>query len=389
LTSPELAAAEQQRSVGVDLLRGICVLLVTLHHIHLRFKLNKFPVAQLLPEPVARVLFWSGYFAVITFFVISGFLITSMSLRRWSSLDRIRLSQFYWLRFARIVPCLVLLVLVLSVLHLAQATGFVIPAERVSLGRAVLAALTFHLNWLEGRYGYLPGGWDVLWSLSVEEVFYLSFPALCLLLRSRSARGAGSVRWLLVPLLALIVIGPFQRVALGGRVPWQEYAYLACMDGIAWGCLAALLSARLQLGQRVLRLLLALGSAAIALVVVFRNLALNRLLQGVGLEISVLELGVALLLIALAQGVGRTLLARGTGWLRLVGRCSYEIYLTHMLVILGLMPLIVARQPPTSWLLAWYLLLLTASIALGWIVHAVYSEPLNRALRSRYPAVPC
>jgi peptidoglycan/LPS O-acetylase OafA/YrhL len=370
---------EQHRSAGIDVIRGICVLLVTLHHIHLRFKFNGVAVKELLPEPFARVLFWSGYFAVITFFVISGFLITSVSLRRWGSLDRLSLRQFYWLRFARIAPCLALLVLVLSALHLAQATGFVIPPERASLGRAVLAALTFHVNWLEGHRGYLPGCWDVLWSLSVEEVFYLSFPVLCLVLRD--------VRWLLAPLLALIIIAPFNRMALAGRDPWQDYAYLSCMDGIALGCLAALFAARSgqRLGLGVLRTMMALGIAAVSLIVVFRRLPLSQGLQAVGLGVSVLELGVALILIALSRGVGSTMLARGTGWVRAVGRWSYEIYLTHMLVVLGLVPFIVESKPAPPWVLVWYALLLVSSVALGWAVHDVYSEPLNRALRSRRP----
>ena len=38
-----------------------------------------------------------------------------------------------------------------------------------------------HLNWLEARTGYLPAAWNVLWSLSVEEAFYLAFPLLCML----------------------------------------------------------------------------------------------------------------------------------------------------------------------------------------------------------------
>jgi peptidoglycan/LPS O-acetylase OafA/YrhL len=368
---------EPPRSAGIDVLRGSCVLLVTLHHIHLRFKFNGFDVRALLPEPVARVVFWSGYFAVITFFVISGFLITSVSLRRWASLGRVSWQEFYWLRFARIGPCLLLLVLSLSVLHLAQANGFVIDPERASLGRAVLAALTFHVNWLEGHHGYLPGGWDVLWSLSVEEVFYLAFPVVCLGLRS--------VRALLVPLLALIVIGPFNRAMLAGQVPWEDYAYLSCLDGIAFGCLAALLSAHRQLSRSVLRSMMALGSAAVALVVVFRSSVPSRVLHSVGLGVSVLELGVALVLVALSQGVGSTLLARGTGSMRGVGRCSYEIYLTHMLVVLGLMPFIKTSRPEAAWVPVWYLVLLVASIALGWVVHHFYSEPSNRALRSRYP----
>lgn len=370
------ASTEPQRSDGIDVLRGLCVVLVTLHHIHLRFKLNRYDMSALLPEPVARVLFWSGYFAVITFFVISGFLITSLSLRRWPSLDRISWRQFYWLRFARIAPCLLLLVLLLSVLHLARANGFVIPPERASLGRAVLAALTFHVNWLEGHHGYLPGGWDVLWSLSVEEVFYLAFPALCLGLRS--------VRWLLLPLLGLIAIGPSYRAALAGQTPWQEYAYFSCMDGIAFGCLAALLTARQRLSRRALRSMLALGGAAVGLIVVFRGSGLSHELHRLGLGVSVLELGVALILIALAQGIGSTLLASGTGALRSVGRWSYEIYLTHMLVVLGLVPSIVASKPAAAWIPVCYGALLVASIALGWVVHRIYSEPLNRALRSRH-----
>jgi len=375
-----LTSLAPQRSAGIDVLRGLCVLLVTLHHIHLRFKLNRFDVKTLLPEPVARVAFWSGYLAVITFFVISGFLITSLSLRRWTSLDQLSWRQFYWLRFARIAPCLLLLVLLLSGLHLVGASGFVIPSDRPALWRTALAALTFHLNWLEGRHGYLPGGWDVLWSLSVEEAFYLSFPALCLGLRR--------VRWLLVPLLALIIIGPFYRLSLAGQEPWEEYAYLSCMDGIAFGCLAALLTAHHRLGSRVLRSMMALGSAAVLLIVVFRRSALSRGLEQVGLGISVLELGVALILLALSQGVGSTVVARGTGWMRSVGRCSYEIYLTHMLVILGLMPFITTSKPEGAGIAAWYAALLLSSVALGWAVHHVYSEPLNRALRARRRSLP-
>ncbi|MEO8181768.1 MAG: acyltransferase [Deltaproteobacteria bacterium] len=374
-----LTSIEPQRSAGIDVLRGLCVLLVTLHHIHLRFKLKRFDVGALLPEPVAQVVFWSGYFAVITFFAVSGFLITTLSLRRWTSLDRISWREFYWLRFARIAPCLLLLVLLLSVLHLVQANGFVIRPEHTSLWRAVLAALTFHVNWLEGQHGYLPGGWDVLWSLSVEEVFYLSFPAMCVGLRS--------VKGLLVPLLALIVIGPFNRTALAGQKgPWEEYAYLSCMDGIAFGSLAALLMAHRRLGLRILRSMMVLGIAAVSLIVVFRSSVLSRALHQVGLGISVLELGVALILIALAEGIGSTVLARGTGWMRSVGRCSYEIYLTHMLVILGLMPFISASKPKAVWIPIWYVALLISTVALGWVVHQVYSEPLNRALRSRRPS---
>ena len=52
--------------------------------------------------------------------------------------------------------------------------------KAVGLPRALFSALTFHLNWLEAKTGYLPANWDVMWSLSVEEMFYLFFPLVCL-----------------------------------------------------------------------------------------------------------------------------------------------------------------------------------------------------------------
>ena len=181
------------RLAGVDVLRGLSVLLVVLHHIHLRFKFNKYPVDDVLPETLNQVLFWSGYYAVITFFVISGFLITRLSIRRWEALGSIHAGRFYGMRMARILPCLLLILLVLSVLHFLEVQGFVMNPEKASLGRGLFAALTFHMNWLEGQRGWLPGAWDVLWSLSVEEVFYLLFPLVCLAFRKREATPLAAV----------------------------------------------------------------------------------------------------------------------------------------------------------------------------------------------------
>src|SRR6202021_2773473 len=105
-----------------------------------------------------------------------------ITLKRWGALPSINVRDFYLLRLARIGPLLLALLAVLSLLHFAGLKDFVVSARTGGLGRALLAALTFHVNVLEARRGYLPGNWDVLWSLSVEEMFYLFFPPICWLL---------------------------------------------------------------------------------------------------------------------------------------------------------------------------------------------------------------
>jgi len=372
----EKLLSTDHRVQSIDVLRGLAVILVVLHHIHLRFKIKHYDVATLLPESLGNVLFWSGYYAVIAFFVMSGFLITSLSLRRWGTLDKISLPAFYRLRVARIVPCLLLLIAVLSALHLAGFTDYFLNPDRVPLVRVVAAALTFHINWLEGTRGYLPGNWDVLWSLSVEEVFYLAFPLLCLALRRE--------RWVLLGIFALIVIGPVNRTLLEGRDPWMDYAYLSCMDGIAFGCLAAWVSARTQWSRSAVRIAMGSGVAAILLIVVFRTQTVGLGLTQVGLNVTVLELGVALVLYALANGVGNKVLSRGTGLIQLAGRSSYEIYLAHMFVIFGLMhpfKALFGESPPGAAYPVAYVIMLALSIALGFAVSRWYSEPLNHRLR--------
>lgn len=365
----------QQRLAGVDVLRGISVLLVTLHHIHLRFRLNGFDVEAALPAPVNQVLFWSGYYAVMIFFVISGFLITGLSIRRWGELRHVHAGRFYAMRAARILPCLVLLLLVSSGLHLAGVHGFVIDPARASLPQAAWSALTFHLNYLEGHHGYLPGNWDILWSLSVEETFYLVFPLACLLLRRDGL--------LLAVLASLLVLGPINRTLLADQEPWGQYAYLCCMDGIAFGCLAAMACARWRLGSKFLGRALLAGALLAGAVILFCNEDSHTGLARYGFNVTLLEFGVALMLLALGSGVGNQLLSRGTGWLRHIGRSSYEIYLVHMLVVLGLMNLFRSWQAPTSTIPLWYGAMLVGSLLLGHAVSRWYSEPLNARLRGQ------
>ncbi|MGC2419604.1 MAG: acyltransferase, partial [Candidatus Acidiferrales bacterium] len=220
---PVNPARSWTRLDGVDLLRSLAIFFVLMNHVNMRLMSAKVPYTAGLPRELVSSLIWNAQYGVQIFFAVSGFLITSTALRRWGTLSRVSLRDFYVLRFARIAPLLLSLLAVLSILHVANIHDFVIPATRASLGRALFAALTFHVNVLEARHGYLPGNWDVLWSLSVEEVFYLFFPLACVLLRR--------TKWLVAFLLAFVALGPFARTVWShGNPVWQEYSYLGGMD---------------------------------------------------------------------------------------------------------------------------------------------------------------
>ena len=226
----------------IDLLRGFSILGVVLLHASLWLSFGDVQVGAGLPKWLRYVLFSQGGNGVSLFFAISGFLITWTSIQRFGSLQRLAPARFYRIRFARIAPMLLLLLAVLSVLHLAHVEHFRIKPKVGSLPHALFAALTFQLNWYEAVHGWLPAVWTVLWSLSVEEVFYLVFPLACFaLLRVRWTRALYPLM-----LLALVAFGPFARTPwYTANDIWLYQSYWGNVDNIALGCLFAMLAHRL------------------------------------------------------------------------------------------------------------------------------------------------
>jgi peptidoglycan/LPS O-acetylase OafA/YrhL len=389
-----VAQRTEKRVPGIDLVRGLCIVAVVLHHINLRIHFRDSSLGQLIGPAANRALFWNGYYGVRIFFVISGFLITSWSLKRWGRLSQLNAGQFYQMRFARIAPCLAALLLVLAAMDRTGVPRFIINTQHTSLGRALIAALTFHVNWLEARTGYLPASWDVLWSLSVEEVFYVFFPLLCTLLRKQA--------FLIGMLLCFVLVGPFARVRIQNEL-WADYGYLSCMDGIALGCLAAMVAAKITLGNKANLVFRISGTVLVLLITIFRGIASRLAFYKAGLDVTLIGIGTALLVVALQQNseseaarqepsgirarpfsLSRVFRAlyRATALLRWFGRNSYEVYLTHMFAVWAMVALFLHFHQSIHLAPLWFIGTVALAGVVGYAVAHFYSEPLNRRVRA-------
>ncbi|HVQ17726.1 MAG TPA: acyltransferase, partial [Actinomycetes bacterium] len=160
---------------GLDGIRAIAVMGVLLFHLP----------AELLP---------GGFLGVDVFFVLSGFLITSLLLQEVTETRRIAFKAFYLRRARRLLPALFAVLLVTTVLALTVARD-----AAAQLRHDILAALTYTTNWwylIDDRSYFdvtgRPPLLQHLWTLAIEEQFYLVWPAVFLFTWRRwGSRGVG------------------------------------------------------------------------------------------------------------------------------------------------------------------------------------------------------
>jgi peptidoglycan/LPS O-acetylase OafA/YrhL len=317
----------------------------------------------------------NGNYGVTMFFVISGFLITQHTLQRSGSLAQIKLKDFYIRRIARIMPCLVLLVAMVSVLGSLGLQPFINQSpngEEVSYAVTVLSALSFWMNLLIIEYGWVNYALGVLWSLSVEEVFYLAFPVLCLAL----GRGKGFI----VFLLAVIAYAPyFRALHFGEESGAYLYHYFSSFDGIAIGCLTAMYAQHFKgaiYNQKMIVAVTAFLMTALYFYAPIKEVSTWG--------ISVFALLTALLIFCFSQEPKvkpASYTARSLVW---IGQRSYEMYLFH-LIVLGLMKVVYF---PKDTLAAEKLMLLPvyfiAVFILSWAIEKYYSTRLNLKIRQSW-----
>jgi peptidoglycan/LPS O-acetylase OafA/YrhL len=209
-----------RRAPALDGLRTIAILAVVLYHLH-------------VPQ------FEGGFIGVTVFFVLSGFLITTLLLGERRRTGRVRLGSFWRKRLLRLYPAL--LVFVAVGLLLWNWVGDYKGAS-FSAGEAGVIALTYTGNLFRAFWDTTQGVFAHTWSLSMEEQFYLVWPPVLVLLATLRTRR----RWLLAG-LGVLVVGASAaswasyRTPSGGATPDVYFSPVLGVVPLAIGCALALL----------------------------------------------------------------------------------------------------------------------------------------------------
>ncbi len=295
---------------SLDGLRAFAVLVVMAHHAYVPF-------------------FTGGALGVDVFFVLSGFLITSILLEEWERNSDIGLRRFYVRRVLRLFPALAAFLIFIQLYSLAFLRG----ARFWDTEKSIAAVLFYVANWVRAFELVNMGNLSHAWSLSIEEQFYLIFPLLLLLvLRARVER-----RWLFAGLVAAIVILALHRAFL-----WTGPASAARIyngsdtrfDELLTGCATAVGLDAGMFASAKMRTILRFALSPLILFVVLMiadPLSPERLCKFGWPAIELAVAGIILWLVLCAHSPLHKLLElRPAVW---TGRISYGLYLWHVPIV--------------------------------------------------------
>ena len=300
---------------ALDGLRGIAVTLVVAFH------------AFGIPR--------DGFLGVDLFFVLSGFLITSLLLGERASRGRISLSRFYVRRALRLLPALLVFLAVSLVVHI------IVAGARHELALAVVldqlrdsAIAAFYVsNFVLAGNGIdaLPTGLSHLWSLAAEEQFYLLWPALLVCGLARHRRWAGIA---LMAAIAFVALRQFQLVLSGVPGHRLDFGPDTRSGSILVGCLFAVLRANESGARRVARI--ARVGLPLALVLSYAIVVadLGRTLYLGPLTLFAFCAGMVIVAVLDERCALRRWLSQRP--LVYLGRLSYSLYLWHMPIFAAL-----------------------------------------------------
>ena len=310
-----------------------------------------------------------GRFGVNIFFALSGYLITSLLIREQENNGYISLKLFYLRRILRILPPMYAVLFVAACFFWSTD-----QLHGVTIG-GVCSQIFYYQNYYHGG-GVLPG-LGLLWSLAVEEHFYIFFPPLMIILISR-VRDYARISAVLLTICGVVLCWRCCVVAfMPEGLRWARDATDTRCDSILFGCVLACLqqttlrSSIFLTKRRLERFILPISVATMLLTFVVRNPVfretLRYSLQGIALIpwlYYVVEYP--------ETRLGRLL---NTPALRFLGLLSYSLYLVHYVVIVEL-------QKVIGNALICAVLGFGISIFLAMIIRASIERPLEK-LRAR------
>jgi peptidoglycan/LPS O-acetylase OafA/YrhL len=294
-----------ERNSFIDRLRGVAILIVLFGH-SLRYG---YSWIEVFPSWLATHVVEGSFYGVSIFFAISGYLITGKFIRPASEVLHVDPRDFYIKRIGRIIPPLTLLMVTSAAIAIAMGASL----RGTDLAKGAIWIMQFDFGSASTVIPHTESSWDPLWSLSVEETFYVFLPLVALLV--------ASTRALVVCLFAAVIAGLFYKTTGG-----SQYAFFGAFDQLAIGGLAAIYapSLRTRLSDRSSQALRWLGVAAIT--ALYFTTSFNQ-----PYWTTCVAVGAAIYIIGSpTKPLASTLLLR---IVERFGVLSYEIYLSHMVLL--------------------------------------------------------
>ena len=305
-----------------------------------------------------------GYVGVDVFFVISGFLITSLMLREVAATGRLSLARFYGRRARRILPASAL-VLIVTTLAGYHWLGFLRGGE-VAADATWAALFAANLRFAGQGVDYLasqaaPSPMQHFWSLAVEEQFYFVWPAALVVLLWCGRRRALHI------CLGVAVGASFALSAAQSGGTWSYFSPLTRAWELGAGCLLALAAGRL--GRIPDRLATPMAGVGLALIAV-AAFTFDDTTMFPGYAAALPVLGAVLVLAGRGDGV------LGRAPLQWLGRLSYSLYLWHWPVLVIAAQAYGGTPPPPA-----RALLVLLSVALAAVTYVCLEDPIRRSGR--------
>ena len=360
-TSTESPQRESGHIAGLDGIRAIAFLLVFWAH-----------------ATPAISFYIPATLGVTIFFFLSGYLITTLLRREWQSTGTVSLRSFYIRRTLRIFAPLYV------VFALAAAFAHIVMHWPMGNRIGILSLLLYFYNYALILHWdpWLPLGMNVVWSLAVEEHFYLLFPLAYLAMLRRGLSRLTQSR-ILIGFCGVELVWRFVLIAvIHEHREWTYYATDARLDSILWGCLLAMVNNPVFGDRPLLARRRQFAGFAVAMLLLLGTLVPRSYLYRESLRYTLQALALYVIFSFVVANARHWSVA-WLEWLplRYIGWISYVLYLSHDFIL----NVVSTRYPGHPRLLG--PLAFVIAVAFATAMRYSLELPLQR-LRARFRRVP-